>query len=119
MSENYQIYGAQNLGNIAGNIIIGSNKVSYTQELTEAAAEIKQLLKDLDSLYPINTTSEKMNLAVEVIRRIEADPSLHRRIFSLIKSGGTEALKQELNHPAASILINALEDWQKSEVTDS
>ncbi|WP_238361207.1 hypothetical protein [Iningainema tapete] len=36
---------------------------------------------------------------------------------SALKSGGIQALAQLLNHPAASFVIGALEDWQKTKDT--
>ncbi|MEC4813628.1 MAG: hypothetical protein SAK29_10220 [Scytonema sp. PMC 1069.18] len=52
--------------------------------------------------------------ATQVIERIESDRALSQRVLSALKAGGTEALAQLLNHPAASFVIGALEDWQKT-----
>ena len=85
------------------------------QTLAEAAAEIQQLLEQLSQNYQTNTTTEKMALATEAIKRIESNPTLMQRILSALKSGGISALEQLLNHPAASFLINAFQDWQQTE----
>lgn len=44
------------------------------------------------------------------------DPSLAQRIISALGAGSTSALEQFLNHPAASFVMAALEDWQKTRV---
>ncbi|MDZ8028282.1 MAG: hypothetical protein RMY36_013620 [Nostoc sp. SerVER01] len=107
-------------GHVEGNVSseIKDSFNTYTQEqkqnLADAAAEIQELLQQLEKSYPIDTTTGKMTVATETIKRIESDPKLVERIFSALKAGGTEALAQFLNHPAASFVIGALEDWQKS-----
>jgi hypothetical protein len=103
-------------GNVSNNVQNSFN--TYTQEqkqnLADAAAEIQQLLIQLEKSYSTDTTSGKMTVATEAIRHIENDPKLVKRILGALKSGGTQALSQFLNHPAASFVIGALEDWQKS-----
>jgi hypothetical protein len=92
---------------------------TYTQEqkqnIADAAAEIQKLLQQLEKSYPIDTTTGKMTVATEAIKHIESDPKLFQKIFRALKAGGTEALAQFLNHPAASFVIGAMEDWQKNE----
>ncbi|MBD2778670.1 COR domain-containing protein [Iningainema tapete] len=88
---------------------------SSNQNLAEAAAQIQELLTQLEQSYPSNTTTGKMAIATEAIKHIESDPTIKSRILSALKSGGIQALAQLLNHPAASFVIGALEDWQKTE----
>jgi uncharacterized protein YjbI with pentapeptide repeats len=96
---------------------IGDNQYNYAPEhkqtLAEAAAEIQQLLEQLDKSYPTNTTAGKMAVASEAIQHIESNPTLKERILSALKAGGISALETLLLHPAASFVISALEDWQK------
>ena len=86
------------------------------QSLTEAAAEIKKLLEQLDKSYSTDTMTGKMTVATEVIKRIESNPTLMKRIVSALKAGSISALEQALNHPAASFVVNALQDWQQTKV---
>ena len=95
---------------VGGTIINEAQK----QNLAEAAAEIQQLLNQLSQTYPTSTTAEQMVVATEAIKRIESDPKLMERILSALKAGSISALEQLLNHPAASFVIAALEDWQES-----
>ena len=80
--------------------------------LAEAAAEIQQLLKQLEQTYSPNTTAGKMQLATEAVKQIEANPTWKRRVVSALKAGGIAALDSALDHPAASFLIEAVKDWQ-------
>jgi len=107
-------------GHVGGNV---SNDVkdsfnNYTSEqkqsLAEAAAEIQQLLEQLEKSYSTDTTTARMTVATEAIKQIESNPTLTKRLRSALKAGGVQALGQALNHPAASFVIGALEDWHKS-----
>ncbi len=102
---------------IEGNYIQGNYYAAgEKQNLAEAAAEIQALLEQLSKTYPADTTTGKMRLATEVIDRIESNPTLMERILSALKAGSISALEQALNHPAASFVIGALEDWQQTKV---
>lgn len=87
------------------------------QNLAQAAAEIQELLEQLDKSYDTGTTSGKMQVASETIETIENNQDLKARIISALKVGGVNAFEQFLNHPAASFVIGALEDWQKTSNT--
>lgn len=98
---------------IQGNYYAAAEK----QNLTEAAAEIQALLEQLEKSYPIDTTTGKMALATEAIQRIDSNPTLTVRILSALKVGSVKAFEQFLSHPAASFVIGALEDWEKTKGT--
>ena len=91
-----------------------TTNIYNSQDLTQAAAEIKALLEELEKTYPTNNTTGKMAIATEAIQRIDNDPKLTSRILSAIKAGGVSALDSLLDHPAASFVIGALEDWQQN-----
>ncbi len=99
---------------IKGNYIQGNYYTIEKQSLIEAIAEIQSLLEQLEESYSTNTATGKRMLANEVIQRIENNPSLTTRILSALKVGGVKAFEQFLSHPAASFVIGALEDWQKT-----
>lgn len=101
-------------GNVEGDFVVNSS--DQKRNIAEAATEIQQLLNQLEQSYPVNTTSEKMLLAAEVMRQIDSNPTMRQRLFNALKAGGVEALKQVLNnHPVANLLIGALEDWEKQQ----
>ena len=47
-------------------------------------------------------------------QNIKNNPTLLQKTMSALKAGGTAALEQALNHPAASFVINALDDLNKN-----
>ena len=96
--------------NVGGDKITTNNYNS--QDLKQAAAEIQALLKQLEETYPTDTTLGKVAIAEETVNRIDSDPKLAPRVLSALKAGGTSALDSFLDHPAASFVIGALEDWQ-------
>lgn len=92
--------------------ITGSFNEAESKKLAQAAAEIQQLLEQLEKSYSTNTTAGKMAVATEAIEKIDSNPLLAERILSALKAGGVSAFEQLLNHPAASFVIGALQDWQ-------
>ncbi len=107
-----------NKGEIKAEKIAGTINEAQQQTLVEAAAEIQALLEQLEKSYPTDTTTGKMALATEAIAQIENNPNLTARILSALKVGSVKAFEQFLSHPAASFVIGALEDWQKSKVSE-
>ncbi|BAY93384.1 MULTISPECIES: hypothetical protein [unclassified Tolypothrix] len=118
MSDNFKVQMNMNQATISGGVagnVEGDFNVNQTKNnLSEAAAEIQQLLNQLSQSYPTTTTAEKMTVASAAIQHIENNHALRQRVLSALKTGGIQALGQILNHPAATFLIAALEDWQKS-----
>jgi GH25 family lysozyme M1 (1,4-beta-N-acetylmuramidase) len=102
---------ARVVGNVSAS---GSLNQVEQQNLAQAAAEIQQLLEQLEKSYPANTTTGKMQIATEAISQIDSNPPLAARILSALKAGGVSAFEQLLNHPAASFVIGALQDWQET-----
>lgn len=114
-TQNNDFRGANLGGGVAGRDYTGDiTHNNVEKNLVESAAEIKQLLEQLEKSYPTKTASEKMIAASEAIKRIESNPELHKKIMNALKAGSTQALSQFLNHPLASFIIAAFEDWQKS-----
>lgn len=62
--------------------------------------------------------AEKNKTSLQICMKvgtIENNHTLRQRVLSALKTGGIQALGQILNHPAATFVIAALEDWQKSQ----
>jgi DNA-binding MarR family transcriptional regulator len=117
----YQQSGTFGIGHMSGGTIESGAKVAGVineaeeQNLAQAAAEIQQLLEQLEQSYPTNTTAGRMQIATEALSQIESNPTLSSRILSALKAGGISAFEQLLNHPAASFVISALADWQETQ----
>jgi hypothetical protein len=105
---------------IQGGFVQGDNSgnttiVSSNSDLMKAAAlEIQAILDSLSMQNPGQDLSVQMQIAANAIQVVEGDKPLKQRIVSALKSGGTAAISQFLNHPASSFVIAALEDWNKS-----
>jgi len=93
---------------------VGAINGAERQNLDEVAQEIQELLNQLSQSYPTGTVSEKMALATQATQHIENNPTLLQKTMSALKAGGTAALGQALNHPAASFVIGALDDLNKN-----
>ncbi len=91
------------------------NSPQAKQNLAEAAAEIQQLLKQLEQKYDPNDPVEQIQMATEVVKQIDADPKWKQRLLSSVGAGSTAALDSLLNHPAASFIIAAIQKWQETE----
>lgn len=89
-----------------------NHNYNNSQDLPQAAAEIQTLLEQLEKTYPTNSTDEKMEIATKAIQHINNNPKLASKILSALRSGGISALDSLLDHPAASFVIGALEDWK-------
>ncbi|NER31967.1 MAG: hypothetical protein F6J89_31265 [Symploca sp. SIO1C4] len=77
---------------------IGGDTYNYApeqqQNLADAAAEIQQLLQQLEQTYPDATAIEKQSaLAVTLQQEIKQNPTLRARLKNALKEGGIEALK--------------------------
>lgn len=97
-----------------GVTVAGVVSAAEQQNLVAAAAEIQQLLEQLDP-FSFSDPSAEQAVAAEAIQRIERNPTLRARILSAIQAGGVSAFEQLLNHPAASFVMVALTDWQGTE----
>jgi uncharacterized protein YjbI with pentapeptide repeats len=106
-SSSFNLQGAQFAGGLVNADTvnahqIGGNITNYSteqrQNLAEAAAEIQQLLNQLSQTYPTATTSQKMTVVAKAVDEIEKNPTLKARVIGALKSGGTEALKELVDH---------------------
>jgi hypothetical protein len=84
------------------------------QTLPEAAAEIQQLLKQLEETYPTATEEEKETaLAIKVQQEIKRNPTFKARLRNALKEGGIEALK--VLFAPVGIPIEMVRGWIEAE----
>lgn len=101
------------IGTNYGSQIGTQNNPIAQKNLAEAAAEIRQLLEELQQTNPTNTFEEKAALVQKALRRIENDQTLKQRVVRGLQEAGIEALMQAINHPLVHILRAALDGYQK------
>ncbi len=86
---------------------VGKDKITTniynSQNLIEAAKEIKDLLTELDKEY----NNDAVKVGIEAVEEIRNNPTLKSRFVNALKEGGTEALNQLIDHPACSIVLAA------------
>ena len=118
----YQQSGKIGIGHISGGeikddvIVAGEYNEAEKQNLAQAAAEIQNLLKQLETTYDTNTFNGKVAIANKIVEEINNNPQLNQtqRILSALKTGSIQALDSFLDHPAATFIIAALEDWKNT-----
>jgi hypothetical protein len=86
------------------------------QTLAEAAAEIQQLLQQLEQTYPTNTTTEQMVVATKAIERIESDSTWKQRVVNAVKEGGLQAFEKAIDNPVGAFIVGAIKGWQEAEI---
>ncbi len=117
----YEQSGNFGIGHMSGGEIKDGAKVAgiineaENQNLASAAQEIQQLLEQLAATNPTTTSREKMIVVGEAVDRIENNPTLKSKVINALKSGGTEAFKEAVNHPLVNILVATIEGWQDAD----
>ena len=99
--------------NVAGDMNI-TNNYNNSQDLTQAAAEIQSLLEQLSKGRNVSSMSGKMQVATEAVQTVEENKPLMKKLLSAGKAGAVATLESVLDHPAASFVIAAVEDWQQN-----
>lgn len=100
-------------GEFKDNKIAGTIYEVPNPSLAIAAAEIRELLAELEKFYPTTTTIEQMTIATEAIKCIEANPDQKKRIVNALKSGGVAAFEKVLDNPLGAFMKGAWEGWEK------
>ena len=118
-SQTYNQAGNFGIGHISGGVIKDNAKIAGVineaeqQNLAETAAEIQALLEQLSETYPTTTSGEKIIVVGEAVDQIESNPTLKTKVINALKSGGTEAFKEFIDHPLVNILMATIEGWQE------
>ena len=107
--ENYGVVGKE--GKIKDSKIARTIYEAQPKTLAETAAEIQQLLQQLEQSNPTETTAGKMAIVTQAVEIVENNPTLKQRVIGVLKSAGTEAFKEALDNPIANILVAAFQGW--------
>lgn len=114
--RNSQI-GALTFGNsnqIDGSMVDNSSSLdSSSNQLQEVAKQIQDVLNQIAKPDSDTSAVENANVAAQAVEKIEKNKQLRRRIVSVLKSAGKEALEQLVDHPAIKIFLAAVEGWEK------
>jgi hypothetical protein len=93
------------IGTVQGDAIAG-DKITQSQNLAEAAKEIKDLIAQLKLDYP---NDDDFTQAGRTVGAITNNPTLKKRLINAAKESGTTAVEKAIesvvNNPAVSIVV--------------
>ncbi len=97
---------------IGGDKVMGDKITNYnSQNLAQAAKDIKDLLDQLDQDYDRTTPSGQAMISAKTIEAIEKNPTLKARVINALKEGGTTALETAIDHPAVKPVVAMLKGF--------
>lgn len=104
--------------NIAGDKVMRDKigtQINNSQNLAQAAKEIKDLLNQLDQDYDRNTPTGQAMISAKAIEAIENKPTLKARVINALKEGGATALEEAIDHPAVKPLVAMAKGFMDAE----
>ena len=113
----YEQSGNFGIGYMSGGEIKDNARVSGVineaekQNLADAAEEIQGLLEQLSETYPTTTSREKNIVVGEAVEQIESNFTRKSKVINALKAGGTEALREAIDHPLGNIFVATIEGW--------
>jgi hypothetical protein len=100
--------------NVAGDKVMGNKigtQINNSQNLAQAAKDIKDLLDQLDRDYDRTTPTGQAMISAKTIEAIENNPTLKARVINALKEGGTTALETAIDHPAIKPVVAMLKGF--------
>lgn len=108
--KQYNFQNAKLGGGFAGRDYTENITNNYSSSnLQESLEEIKQLIDQFSKDNPINTTTDAMKIATQVIEKIETNPTWKQRVITACQKGLLETLK---NNPIGAFVAGAIEGWK-------
>ena len=100
------------IGAVQGDAIAG-NKTVNTQNLAQAAQDIKALINQLSTDYDTTTPSGKRKLSDRVLETLEGNKTVQSRALNALKEVGKTAFEEAIDHPVARVLVAGLEGYME------
>ncbi|WP_199313761.1 DUF4926 domain-containing protein [Leptolyngbya sp. FACHB-671] len=116
MSNTIHQYGSGD--NVAGDKVMGNKigtQINHSQNLAQAAKDIKDLLDQLDQDYDRSTPTGQAMISAKAIEAIEQNPTLKTRVINALKEGGTTALESAIDHPAVKPVVAMIKGFIDAE----
>jgi internalin A len=98
------------MGDVTGDVIAG-NKIVNTQDLAQAAKDIKALINQLSPDYDTTTPSGKRKVTDKILEALEGNTTIQSRALKALKEAGKAALEEAIDHPIAKVLVAGLEGY--------
>jgi Leucine-rich repeat (LRR) protein/GTPase SAR1 family protein len=99
---------------VMGDKVMGDKigtQINNSQNLAEAALEIKALLDNLDETYNANSETGQAKIAKDAIEQIKQNPTLMGRITNALTEGSYTALEEAVNHPTIKVVMAAVKGF--------
>ncbi len=93
---------------VMGDKVMGDKigtQINNSQNLAQAAQDIKALLAQLDRDYDRTTPTGQAMISAKAIEAIDKNPTLKARVVNALKEGGTTAIEELVDHPAVKPLV--------------
>lgn len=80
-------------------------QINNSQNLVQAAQDIKDLLTQLDQDYDNSTPTGQAMISAKAIEAIDKNPTLKARVVNALKEGGATALEEAIDHPVVKPVV--------------
>jgi hypothetical protein len=104
--------------NVGGDKVMGNKigtQINNSQNLAQAAEDIKELLDQLDNDYDSSSPSGQAMIGAKTVEAIERNPTLKARVVNALKEGGTTALEEAIDHPAVKPIVAMVKGFIEAE----
>ena len=108
-----RIQGDKVMGDKVGGDKVMRDKITNhnSQNLAQAAKDIKELLNQLDQDYDRSTPTGQAMISAQAIAAIDKNPTLKARVMNALKEGGAAALESAVDHPAVKPVVATLKGF--------
>ena len=87
------------------------NSQPLPENLAAIVSAIEQFIEEIEAVSPLNTTSEQMKAAAEIIEQLESDPVLKRGLIETLNAENAQKIQQAINRPVGYFIIKAIQSW--------
>ncbi len=83
------------------------------ENLAAIVAVIEQFIQEIEAVSPIDTTSEQMKAAAEIVEQLESERELKQSLMEILTPENCQKIEQAINRPIGHFVITAIQSWQE------